>query len=269
MISGGRPYPRLAAVLYALAILWLIATPIAYNGWVKEQQREYVGVLEPHRCWCAGLLSAPRQSDFSIVEIGNSGVTFGMPPPNYIGHGSSLDLFFKQMSLRIDYNKGQWIVSARILDKTTPRAVATLDEGEWHVSDKGESWDFNRADDALEVLSADQRVALQIRVFPDKVQLQGESWDESGRGMRVVGLGKQNGVLFFPLTLQNDPDEPRIQPIFKYPRQLHLGETVIPEIDVSPPPNAMCTAVIIFGLLVLSAPLFLLLSRLRRRFWSV
>ena len=92
------------------------------------------------------------------------------------------------------------------------------------------TWDRNYNDHLLEVKDDTGRIVLQVRLFSDRVQIQGEWWDEGGRG---VGLKKcpqltpacGSAIEFFGPNHSRDRAIP-IVPLFVYPSDKHLGELV-------------------------------------------
>jgi hypothetical protein len=119
-------------------------------------------------------------------------------------------------------------VSTTIRD-SSGEIEAQLERNEWKVSPFPTTWDRNYNDDSLEVIDTQHhppRVVLQVRVLPDRIRLQGEWWDKN-RGIRIV-KNPQGGGLIMHLWAEHDPDEPHIEPIFKYPSDQHLRELMHP-----------------------------------------
>jgi hypothetical protein len=85
-------------------------------------------------------------------------------------------------------------------------------------------WDRNYSKDALEVKDETGRIVLQIKLLPDRVQLQGEWWKDELTGLGLVKAKKGGGlmVLFGPKFKRENA--PAIEPLFLYPSETHLGE---------------------------------------------
>ena len=94
--------------------------------------------------------------------------------------------------------------------------------------------------------NADGDVVLQVRLLEDRVQLAGEWWWRKSDG-NIVGQrigrfwyrcpdGKDHCAFFQDLSPSSDPDQPRIEPIFEYPSELHFGKLrdTFPRIEASP-----------------------------------
>ena len=88
------------------------------------------------------------------------------------------------------------------------------------------SWDRNYSNDALEVKDPSGDIILQVKVVEDRIQFQAKLYDATGRR---IGLGKSKGPDGWggsiEFTGSNRPElKLKIQPLFKYPSDLHLGE---------------------------------------------
>src|SRR5208282_3918828 len=152
----------------------------------------------------------------------------------------------------------------------TGKNVAMIENGEWKTAETtDQSWDFNYTSDTLEVKNGAGRIVLQIRVLPDRVQLQGESWDANGHGWRMVKEPKpRGGGYLVPLTRDHDHDELRIVPIFKYPGERHMGEMTEEGVNLQRSENTLrvvCVAITIYGGIIFLCLLSLLGCRLIRR----
>lgn len=104
-----------------------------------------------------------------------------------------------------------------------------INDNEWRVSSA--AWEKNYTDDALEVKDSMGKIVFQLRLLKDKAQFQAEWWDEYGNGIRLVqvpdpgsSLDDKRGFEIFKMTPTFHPDEPKIQPIFKYPSKKYFGE---------------------------------------------
>lgn len=204
--------------------LWVSSATLCvifFIWWARpEIVPKYSGILTPHRRL---LFSSAGGGTLPKLEIGDSGATFGYAGPS----GQPLFQIFANSSLTIELINNQVEVSTQIRDKSG-HFVAELVRNVWKVTPPPGTWDRNYTDDALEVKDARGRIVLQVRALPDRIQLQGEWWNEQGDGLRIVKRpdlqpGVRGGLLQ-PLTRNSDPDEPRIEPLFEYPSDQHFGQ---------------------------------------------
>jgi hypothetical protein len=105
--------------------------------------------------------------------------------------------------------------------------IASLVRNKWK-SFSPHALDRNYNNNSLEVEDSTGRVVLQVTLLPDRVQLQGEWWEDSVHGFALLDgnasyMGGQM-VLFGPNKKRDDVSS--IKPMFKYPSDLHLGELV-------------------------------------------
>lgn len=166
------------------------------------------------------------------IEIGDSGAQLWFLTTDEDAIAGWLKRFLVGFSLRLGTGpNGQLLVSAIIRDDTG-RAVATLDNNEWTDAGHPQAWDRNYTNDALEVIGPGDSVVLQIRLLPDRIQLQGESWDSSGRGVRITEArdsenGKRYGAIVYLVKGAGaGPCNARlpIRPMFQYPSRSHFHE---------------------------------------------
>jgi hypothetical protein len=91
-------------------------------------------------------------------------------------------------------------------------------------------WDKNYTKNALEVKDRRGRIALQVLLFADAVRVQGEWWTEDHNGARILRPYPfdrvKTGPVFVMMSPYLHPDEPHIEPIFKYPSKEYWGEFV-------------------------------------------
>src|SRR5260370_42612480 len=73
--------------------------------------------------------------------------------------------------------------------------IAEIIENKWRVSNQSNlSWDKNYKKDMLEALDGRGRVVLQVKLFTNGIQLQGEWYREDWRGVRFQTMSDQGGV---------------------------------------------------------------------------
>jgi hypothetical protein len=138
--------------------------------------------------------------------------------------GESLIKFGEDNQLTIVKENGQVKVSTIIRDRTG-RIVAELVRNEWKVNPNN-SFDRNYSSDALEVKAGDGDIVLQVKVLPDRIQLQAKFFASNGRGFAFVRSFDPNRPGGMIEVLGNDHPVflAKIEPMFKYPSERHLGE---------------------------------------------
>lgn len=165
------------------------------------------------------IITLRQQIHITLVEIGNSGLTF-----EHTNFPSGILKFTENNFLTIAKDDKGIKVSVLIRDKNG-NAVAELIKNEWKVN-KNNSYDRNYSKDALEVKDNTGDIILQIRLLQDRVQIQAKLYDSNGSGVAVTKDRDGSGVRF-EFTINNrEALEAKIKPIFKYPSELHLGEFV-------------------------------------------
>ena len=94
------------------------------------------------------------------------------------------------------------------------------------------AWEKNYTRDSLEVKDGDGRIVFQLRIFSERVEFQAEWWDRDGNGIRLVQVkdnpgmpeSDKTGFIIFIMKPTDHPDDPAIQPIFRYPSKKHFGQ---------------------------------------------
>jgi len=180
----------------------------------KEAQSAYTGRLKAKS---ELLLSGPDHI-WPRIEMGDSGATFIIAGKQ----GIPLFSFGEDSTLTVVREDGQVKVSTIIRDKAG-RVVAELIKNEWKINPQN-SYDRNYTEDALEVKDPSGDIVLQVRALPDRVQLQAKLYNLSGRGFAFGKMpGAPGGIIDF--TGPKNPElRLRIEPIFEYPSDLHLGQ---------------------------------------------
>lgn len=89
----------------------------------------------------------------------------------------------KASQFTVESSDGNIKVSTRITD-SDGNLIAKIVRNEWKVF-PGRSWDRNYSDDALEVRDSRGLVVLQVRTYPDRIQIQGARWVDMGLNGRM------------------------------------------------------------------------------------
>lgn len=188
---------RIPLNVVIVCILWFLSYPT-----VHEQYRVQ------HAALTSGVLRARSDGkDHSgnpiVVEFGEHGTTIGFPSgKNAGGFGFPKDNFL------LSRVGNQILLSTTVRDRQD-NLIVEIRDNHWRVS-KSETncWDKNYTDDSLEVKDGRGRVVLQVRILPDRIQVQGE-WPTTDNTVTQIGkYSKENGIT----------------PRFKYPSSEYWGE---------------------------------------------
>jgi hypothetical protein len=193
---------RIVLDFFLVGVMWAGSYPLVYNQYRSQ-----------HAALTSGVLRArPDGKDHSkeepILQLGETGVSF-----IWTGKSNSL--------ISNDYDKIKIVrvgneikLSVTVRDRFDNLIVEIVDNV-WRVSkSETDCWDKNYTDDSLEVKDGRGRVVLQVRLLPDRVQMQVEWPTQGGRYMdNVIHQGKP----FYT------PEE-GIRPRFQYPSSEHWGE---------------------------------------------
>lgn len=189
----------------------------------KENKKDrYSGTL---RRVAGEILISADDKIYPKLEFGDSGaiLVFAGPP------GQPLFKFFEDCHLTVSRDGSRIMVSTSIFDGKG-NLVADLVNNEWQVN-RNVSYDRNFTDNALEVKDSSGDIVLQVRLVEDRVQLQGKFYGPNGDaiafGKGVDASGSLGGIM--EMTGPNNPVlKMKIQPMFLYPSELHLGELNTP-----------------------------------------
>jgi hypothetical protein len=206
-----------AAVVASLAV----GMPIIFR-WID--QKELIAETKTPKNVGTLVIDTGRAYASRPLEIGDSHAIFGFTDPNA---EQSLG-FLKALNLKLEVFDGKISVTAQIKDQQG-RLVAELIRNEWTTAPNPQAWDRNYNDNTLEVKNSAGRIALQVRLLPDRVQLQGEWWD-TNHGYRMVASDDPSNpggfILIFGGPKVHPEDPPFVKPLFVYPSDLHFGELV-------------------------------------------
>jgi hypothetical protein len=167
-----------------------------------------------------------------IFTIGNSGSTFvcdyaasffdALPLPPPFNKISQQNFFIVSNNFA-----GNLCVSARICGRDG--IVAEIINNEWKVAPSPRSWDRNYSSNALEVQNADGEIVFQVVIRKDfdghmnVAHFQGIFFDSDGYGVGFTA-GQNGGARMSPYRPNSGYKLQPIEPLFKYPSELHLGE---------------------------------------------
>lgn len=199
-----RAFGAWCIVLLSASIAWMVLPA----KWMEEKAAALEGDLSLNSS------NAKRR----LVEIGE-GIT---PLDDETPDGNLIGMFSSSSDSKITIERidGHLLLSTEVHDAQGKR-IAELVRNHWSVnSDKTVCLDKNYTSDSLEVKDGRGHVVLQVRLYPDLIRLQGEWFDDRGRGIELVG-GQVIGMF--------DPDrkwfvEKLIPEVFKYPSSKHWAE---------------------------------------------
>jgi hypothetical protein len=156
-----------------------------------------------------------------LVQIGTTESIFMLIPSN------QLEPYFKpfrDVEFRVEFGRRGPVVSTTVRD-SGGHIVATLNKNHWRVYPPF-CQEKNYTEDALEILDSSLHVVLQVKLLLDRVQVQGEWWDNQGHGQRISKSPDPKRGQVAPLGPQIKRNEALIQPMFKYPSKHHWQELV-------------------------------------------
>jgi hypothetical protein len=197
------------------------------NTIINPASPNYSGTLTPK----ATLLFSPNKDEASYIpklQFGTSNVIYGAKEIGLESpYGSLLFPALSERQFKIESIDGKIKVSTQITDENG-RLIAELIRNEWKVAPPPSAWDRNYSDDALEVRDAFGNVVLQIKVLPDRIQLQGVWWIDLGPPNGAVRLfirgNPKDGGQVVIVPKQNKTPPPFIDPMFRYPSDQNLGK---------------------------------------------
>lgn len=232
----------LKGAIVLLVVVVLTAQIFVVRAAVKEKEASrYSGVLQGKPIT---VLSA-NQEVCPKLKLGNSKTFLNWQGPQ----GEPMLKIFEDNDLTIWIDDDRLRLSTKIRNKTG-EMIAELIGNEWKVKPE-KLWDRNYNDSALEVIDETGDVVLQVILKEDYVQFAAKMYSSSGQGFAIgsaefteedllkheqgqmkivaakdgpkeVKVGDITGVLEKrPL---GEPLELLIEPIFKYPSELHFGE---------------------------------------------
>jgi hypothetical protein len=201
-----------------------VLSVISYFPIRKQYVEDNAGTLDGDLHGAGEVFTNEKSRAVPAVEIGDSKSILYMTPSKPGQPVQPYFIPFPDAEFRTEYGKNGPMVSTTVRDGDG-HIVATIDNNHWNVYPPYCS-DKNYTDHALEILDASLHVVLQIRIFPNEVQVQGEWWDNQGKGLRIVKspLELKPGALVLPLSQNNRKNDVLIKPIFRYPSKYHWRE---------------------------------------------
>jgi len=207
----------LKGVIVFLILIAVTAQIFVARTEIKEKKASrYSGVLKgaPITILSAG------QEVYPQLKLGDSRVFF-----NWQGSkGKPMFKIFEDNDITFWIDNDRLRLSTKIRNKNG-EMIAQLIGNEWKVKPE-KLWGRNYSDNALEIVDEAGDVVLQVILEEDHVQFAAKMYSSNGQG---VGLGSTEdpkiGVVgVIEIAPPGQPLKLFIEPIFKYPSELHLGE---------------------------------------------
>jgi len=220
-VMVGVKRAKLLALQTAIIVLGTgIGIPVFYRFWREEK----ASLLEVNLRGAHERFADGKIRGYPFFQVGDSESIF-IATPDFKG-----DPYFKPFpdaEIRLQFGRQGPLVSTTVRDGQG-HIVATIDENHWMVyppycTDKNYTADGL----ALEVLDSSLHVVLQLKILPDRVQVQGEWWDNQGHGLRFLKSpdSPKNGMVA-ALGPRDKKNELLIKSMFRYPSKHHWQELV-------------------------------------------
>ena len=204
----------LVSAIASVVVFFLMA------AWFRpEVVPQNFGALIPQR----KLLFYPSGTATSAsLQVGDS-------PTTFVWKGEAGGAMFEFLSgdKLVVEKIGKLVKVSTVFRDESGAIVAELKRNEWRVAPAPNTWDRNYTADSLEVKDAKGRIILQIRVLPDRIQLQGIWRGERGSFFALFKASNGSAAIQAVQPGQSPPGgEPVIKPIFEYPSATHFGELI-------------------------------------------
>ncbi len=199
-------FVRVPTLVLLACILAAVFYGLVYSAWRAEKAAETSGVL------IAVGDGRDHSGERPEVQLGQGASTFVLD----LLQNQAMNLFgLPQDTVRVKKAGGEVLLSTTVRDGAGNLVVEIVDN-HWTVSpSKTNCWDKNYTQDSLEVKDGRGRVVLQVRLLPNRIQIQGE-WPN------LNAPGKPNVIYEDGQFSERDGITPR----FKYPSELYWGERV-------------------------------------------
>jgi hypothetical protein len=241
----------ISAWLKILVIVLLLIAVVAHVFALKAEKKErevskYAGKLTGGTV----TLLSTREKVYPKLKLGDSNTFIVWRGPQ----AQPLLRVFEDNDLTIWIEGGQLKLSTKIRNKNG-QLVAEIIGNEWKLK-REKLWDRNYNRNALEVKDEQGDVVLQVLMKEDYVQFAAKMYGSNGEGFAIGGkeftkedIIRHNEGKSIILATKDGPKEVKvgdktavfeksppgyplelfIQPIFKYPSDLHLGELLSEE----------------------------------------
>lgn len=206
---------------WAYAALAICFSVLSYVLILQQEKEKKVtsmeGTLGVSSSYLKNLVFSTKDNIYPIVQLGTSDCRLILK-----GSQGKLIVLPEDQYIAVSNDQGKVKLSTKLRGKSG--LIVEIIDNEWRLNPL-KLWDRNYNDNALEVKD-ENGVVLQIKVLSDRIQLQAIYYDKNGNGV-VIG-GNQEYMGGHGIIEKTGPNcEPNytIKPIFKYPSNLHFGET--------------------------------------------
>jgi hypothetical protein len=189
-----------------------VGQPLLYEKWRREKSEAIEG----------DLFLKTSKADKTLVGLGESSAAFDVHTPS----GVDLLAIFRDSGVAVDNDGGHLSLSTEVHDAQGKLVVKVI-KNHWIVNpDKSICLDKNYTADSLEVKDGRGHVVLQVRLYPEELHLQGEWFDDTGRGFEIIGKSwnADAGMIKMPTPVSRQAMEELIPPVFEYPSSQHWAE---------------------------------------------
>ncbi|MCH7875794.1 MAG: hypothetical protein IH965_10905, partial [Gemmatimonadetes bacterium] len=218
-----RPEPTPTGLVVAALALLFVAGALQLRIARQERKTAATGKFSGLLKGKQRLLLAFKKGRHPQLELGDSGAILRYGGPQ----GQPIFKIFDDTHLTVELERNRVQVST-LIRNISGTVVAELIRNEWKVN-QNTAFDRNYSEEALEVRDASGDVVLQIRVKEDRVQFAGKFYDRNGNGValgKVVDkAGNTGGGIEFTGSAHREL-QMKIEPLFRYPSERHLGEYV-------------------------------------------
>jgi hypothetical protein len=202
-----------------VVILLVLATVVQIVSEIRDtrenEKTKYTGTLKPE----PKILLSVEKNIYPELELGDGGTIF-----KYVGpEGKPIFKFFEDSHITISTENGQLKISAIIRNRDG--VIVELIKNEWKVNPNN-TFDRNYSRNALEVKDNNNEIVLQVRHVGDRIQFQGKFYDINGNGVGLVKHPSGKGGMIEKTGSSHPQLEITIEPIFRYPSELHFGELI-------------------------------------------
>lgn len=216
--------------LLSVGLVAAVAVALVYRQYIEDGSGAVEGDLIACSCNCG-------KEGSLILEVGDTGAGFVFggdmenPPSTDLsaleGPTSMLQAAYDS-GIRLEHGKRGLEVTTTVKNRNGD-VVVEVDRNHWKVTPL--AYDKNYTSNTLEVKDSRKHVVLWLRVFADKVQIQGEWRDEFGNGLRLIRCQPPGQKEMGCFDKWNNVQQERrsenhlIEPMFEYPSKEHWGES--------------------------------------------
>jgi len=204
---------RWEKVLLGLCVVWFVFT-LALLPMHTKWRQEKASAVE------GDLYLEPANAKINALEIGDHG-----PLLEFTRQIGSME-FFQDARVNLENDHGHLLLSTFVRDQQG-KWVVEIDRNHWTVNpDRAICMDKNYTRDSLEVRDGRGHVVLQVRLFSDRIRVEGEWFNDQGE-IRELSMDKKTHMAHEIFSGPGQPGgrmEILIQPLFLYPSRTHWAE---------------------------------------------